>query len=481
VIRMTLSAAATVLEARFAGDDREFTGVSTDTRSLAPGQLFFALRGPNFDAHEKLQEALAAGAVAAVVERAMPCRVPQLVVADTRAALGTLARAWRQRFAIPVLAVTGSAGKTTVKEMLAAIMRTQGPVLATSGNFNNDIGLPLTLFQLDASHRAAVLEMGANHVGDIALLVAIARPRIGVITLCAPGHLEGFGSIEGVARTKGEMFAGLPDDGIAILNDDDAQALLWRELAGRRRVVSFGAAADFRADDVEASTAGTDFTLRTPQGSIGITLKHRGLHNVRNALAAAAAASAAGVSLADIRRGPRRGRHRQGTFAISCRPWRQSPHRRPDRSDHSRGRPAVAPVQGRHADHGRRADPAVDRGQTLLWADLRNRFVWVVLASPWPSARSAGTTTTSSSCAQPTGLARAGSTRWQSLFGSAAAALFFPQCRRPGRDHALSCRCSRAWRSPLGAASSCWPISDRRHPTRSTSPTASTAWRSCRR
>jgi UDP-N-acetylmuramoyl-tripeptide--D-alanyl-D-alanine ligase len=303
VIRMTLSAAATALEARFAGDDREFTGVSTDTRSLAPGQLFFALRGPNFDAHEKLQEALAAGAVAAVVERAMPCRVPQLVVADTRAALGTLARAWRQRFAIPVLAVTGSAGKTTVKEMLAAIMRTQGPVLATSGNFNNDIGLPLTLFQLDASHRAAVLEMGANHVGDIALLVAIARPRIGVITLCAPGHLEGFGSIEGVARTKGEMFAGLPDDGIAILNDDDAQAPLWRELAGRRRVVSFGAAADFRADDVEASAAGTDFTLRTPQGSIGITLKHRGLHNVRNALAAAAAASAAGVSLADIRRG----------------------------------------------------------------------------------------------------------------------------------------------------------------------------------
>ncbi len=270
---------------------------------MGPGQLFFALRGPNFDAHEKLDEAQAAGAVAAVVERAMPSRLPQLLVADTRAALGQLARAWRQRFDIPVLAVTGSAGKTTVKEMLAAIMRTQGPVLATRGNFNNDIGLPLTLFQLDASHRAAVLEMGANHVGDITLLVAIARPHIGVITLCAPGHLEGFGSIEGVARTKGEMFAGLPDDGIAILNADDAQAPLWRELAGKRRVSSFGLSADFRAENIQATADGSVFTLRSPAGAIEITLKHRGLHNVRNALAAAAAASAAGVSLADIQRG----------------------------------------------------------------------------------------------------------------------------------------------------------------------------------
>ncbi|MCC6709421.1 MAG: UDP-N-acetylmuramoyl-tripeptide--D-alanyl-D-alanine ligase [Gammaproteobacteria bacterium] len=303
MISMTLSAAAAALDAQFCADDRTFNGASTDTRSLGPGQLFFALRGPNFDAHEKLDEAQAAGAVAAVVERAMPSRLPQLLVADTRAALGQLARAWRQRFDIPVLAVTGSAGKTTVKEMLAAIMRTQGPVLATRGNFNNDIGLPLTLFQLDASHRAAVLEMGANHVGDITLLVAIARPHIGVITLCAPGHLEGFGSIEGVARTKGEMFAGLPDDGIAILNADDAQAPLWRELAGKRRVSSFGLSADFRAENIQATADGSVFTLRSPAGAIEITLKHRGLHNVRNALAAAAAASAAGVSLADIQRG----------------------------------------------------------------------------------------------------------------------------------------------------------------------------------
>lgn len=303
MITLQLSEAATAIDGQLRGADLRFTGVSTDSRSLHPGQLFFALRGPNFDAHDKLDDAQAAGALAAVVERAMPSALPQLLVADTRAALGMLARAWRQRFKLPVLAVTGSAGKTTVKEMLAAIMRSQGPVLATRGNLNNDIGLPLTLFELDASHRAAVLEMGANHVGDIALLAAIAHPQVGIITLCAPSHLEGFGSIEGVARTKGELFAGLPADGVAILNIEDQQAPLWRQLAGARRVLSFGTGADFSADDVRTTSDGSVFTLRAPQGTADIVLKHRGLHNVRNALAAAAAASAAGVSLSDIQRG----------------------------------------------------------------------------------------------------------------------------------------------------------------------------------
>ncbi len=303
MITLRLSEAAAAIDGHLRGEDPRFTGVSTDTRSLRAGQLFFALRGPNFDAHDKLDDAQAAGAVAAVVERATPSALPQLVVADTRRALGKLARAWRQRFSLPVLAVTGSAGKTTVKEMLAAIMRTQGPVLATHGNLNNDIGLPLTLFQLDASHRAAVLEMGANHVGDIALLADIARPQVGVITLCAPSHLEGFGSIEGVARTKGELFAGLPGDGVAILNIEDQQAPLWRQLAGARRVLSFGAGADFTADDIRSTSDGSVFTLRAPHGTVEIVLKQRGLHNVRNALAAAAATTAAGVSLSDIQCG----------------------------------------------------------------------------------------------------------------------------------------------------------------------------------
>ena len=303
MISMQLAAAAIALDAHLHGDDALFTGVSTDTRSLTPGQLFFALRGPNFDAHERLSDAAAAGAVGAIVEREMPCPLPQLVTADSRRALGVLARDWRLRFELPVLAVTGSAGKTTVKEMLAAIMRTRGPVLATHGNLNNDIGLPLTLFQLDASHRAAVVEMGANRAGDIALLAAIARPQIGLITLCAPSHLEGFGSVEGVARTKGELFAGLSADGIAILNNEDEQAPLWRELTGARRTITFGMGGDVSARDVHAISEGMLFTLCAPSGEIEITVQHRGMHNVRNALAAAAAAHAAGVSLVDIQRG----------------------------------------------------------------------------------------------------------------------------------------------------------------------------------
>ena len=303
MIAMQLAAVARILDASLFGVDAGFTGVSTDTRTLAPGELFCALRGPHFDAHDRLDEALRAGAVAAVVERKIDVSLPQLVTADTRRALGVLARDWRARFDLPVLAVTGSAGKTTVKEMLAAIMRTRGSVLATRGNFNNDIGLPLTLFQLAAEHRAAVLEMGANRRGDIELLTAIARPRVGVITLCAPCHLEGFGSVEGVARTKGELFAGLGPDGIAILNNEDVQAPLWRQLAGTRRVITFGAGGDFSARDVRPVTDGSVFTLCTTSAEVEITLHHRGLHNVRNALAAAAAASAVGVALADIQQG----------------------------------------------------------------------------------------------------------------------------------------------------------------------------------
>ena len=300
---MRLSAAATAINAHMHGADDVFTGVSTDTRSLTPGQIFFALRGPNFDAHDRLSDAEAAGATGAVVERHMPGTLPQLVVSDARRALGALANDWRMRYALPVLAVTGSAGKTTVKEMLAAIMRTRGPVLATRGNLNNDIGLPLTLFQLDASHHAAVLEMGANHVGDIALLATIARPQIGVITLCAPCHLEGFGSIEGVARTKGELFTALDGKGTAILNNEDEQAPLWRRLAGARSIVTFGVGGDFSARDIRATADGNRFILCAASGEIEITMHHRGAHNVRNALAAAAAATAAGVSLDDIARG----------------------------------------------------------------------------------------------------------------------------------------------------------------------------------
>ena len=304
MIGLPLSTAAAVLKASFTGSDGNFVGVSTDTRTLAAGQLFFALRGPNFDAHDKLAEAAAAGAAAAVVSHRVPLSLPQIETPDVRAALGILARHWRRQFNLPVLAITGSAGKTTVKEMLAAIMRMQGEVVATRGNLNNDIGVPLTLFGLASNTTSAVIEMGANHAGDIALLAAIAAPQVGIVTLCAPAHLAGFGSIEGVARTKGELFSGLAADGVAVINADDPFAPLWREMAGPRRVITFGDEAMVRARAVRVVDGRTEFILEMQTaGEIAITLAHRGLHNVRNALAAAAAASALAVSPLDIKRG----------------------------------------------------------------------------------------------------------------------------------------------------------------------------------
>ncbi len=303
MIALTLAETAAAVAGQLIGTDQGYCGVSTDTRTLTAGQLFFALRGPNFDAHDRIEEAANAGAAGAVVEHPAAAAVGQVIVADTRRALGQLARHWRNRHRLPVLAVTGSAGKTTVKEMLAAILREAGQVLATVGNLNNDIGVPQTLFRLSAAHAYAVIEMGANQLGDIATLVDIAQPQVGIVTLCAPAHLDGFGSLEGVARTKGEILAGLPEDGVAILNADDAFAALWRELAGARRTITFGREGDVRATAVNLSDEGSRFVLSCAQGEITIELAHRGLHNVRNALAAAAGALAVGMSLEQIRAG----------------------------------------------------------------------------------------------------------------------------------------------------------------------------------
>jgi len=303
MIALGLAAVASLLGGRLIGADVEFHGVSTDSRTLTRGQLFAALRGPRFDAHDKLSDAAAAGAVGALVSRAVPIALPQVVVADPRRALGELARAWRARFTLPVLAITGSAGKTTVKEMLASIMRTQGTVLATRGNLNNDIGVPLTLFELAGEHHSAVLEMGANRAGDIAWLADIAQPTVGMVTLCAPAHLAGFGSVEGVARAKGEMFSHLPPDATAVINADDAYANLWRELAAPRRVVSFGAAGAVRAADLSEDAAGSSFDLCHAGLRVRVRLPQPGLHNVRNACAAAAAAIACAVPLAAIQVG----------------------------------------------------------------------------------------------------------------------------------------------------------------------------------
>ncbi|NIM29008.1 MAG: UDP-N-acetylmuramoyl-tripeptide--D-alanyl-D-alanine ligase [Gammaproteobacteria bacterium] len=297
MIRMQVAEAAAALRAQFSDGRTEFTGCSTDSRSCGRAQLFVALAGPNHDGHAHVAEAGRRGAAAAMVSRAVDARIPTIRVDDTLVALGALAAHWRGRFELPVIGVTGSNGKTTVKEMLAAILRTGAPVLATRGNLNNEIGLPLTLMELGAEHRTAVIEMGANHPGEIARLAELARPHVGVITQCAPAHLEGFGSIEGVARAKGELLEHLDGDGTAVINADDAFAPLWRELAGTRRVLSFAidAAAEVRAKWRE-ERAGSRVVLATPQGDIELHLALPGRHNVANAAAACAAALAVGAT-----------------------------------------------------------------------------------------------------------------------------------------------------------------------------------------
>ena len=300
---MRLHEAAEALGARWAGKDVMLQGVSTDTRTLQPGQLFVALRGPHFDGHDYLGEAKAKGAAACMVERPV-ANCPALIVSDTRRALGKLARAWRRRFAIPLLAVTGSNGKTTVKEMLASILAQQGDTLATRGNLNNDIGLPLTLFGLDARHTSAVVEMGANHAGEIAYLTDLAEPTVAIITNAASAHLEGFGSLEGVARAKGEIFQGLGVNGTAIINADDRFAPLWRELANNNNQLTFGLhqSADVSAR-WQAGVRGSDIQVTTPGGEFQCQLALLGEHNVMNALAAITAAQAVGLPLKIIKQG----------------------------------------------------------------------------------------------------------------------------------------------------------------------------------
>ncbi len=299
--RLSFSDLVEVLHARLLGDDGVFHGVCTDSRRLRAGELFVALAGPNFNGHDHVHAAAARGAVAAMVAHPVKTELPQLVVGDTRLALGELASHWRGRFTIPLIAVTGSNGKTTVKEMLAAILARRAPVLATEGNLNNEIGVPLTLLRLDKEHGAAVVEEGASRPGDIAYLTRLAQPTVGVVTNAAGAHLAGFGSLERVARSKGELFEGLPVDGIAVINADDAFASLWREQAGARRSLSFGLEAE--ADVRGEWRPGEALTIHTPSGDLRVDLPLPGRHNAMNALAATAAALAAGAGLADIEAG----------------------------------------------------------------------------------------------------------------------------------------------------------------------------------
>ncbi len=300
----TTAAVAQALNAKLAGDEVAFNRVSTDTRTIGAGDLFVALTGPNFDGHDFVSQAQAAGAVAVMVSQQAHTSLTQIIVPDTRLALGELAAAWRAGFDIPLVAVTGSNGKTTVKEMLASILRQQGEVLVTQGNLNNDIGMPLTLLQMEQKHRYAVIEMGANHPGEIAGLTNIARPSVALITNAGAAHLEGFGSLDGVAQAKGEIYSGLSVDGMAVINADDSYSELWRGLAGEHACLSFGLEqpADVRAQ-WQGDASGSDVSIRVHGSVIEMRLQLPGRHNVMNALAACAAAIAVGVSRDAIQRG----------------------------------------------------------------------------------------------------------------------------------------------------------------------------------
>jgi UDP-N-acetylmuramoyl-tripeptide--D-alanyl-D-alanine ligase len=306
MITMRLAQLAEIAGGRLAGDDREFTSVSTDTRTLAPGALFVALAGPNFDGHDFVASAAERGAAAALVAKETAAAIPQVVVADPLDALSQFARAWRRQFRIPVIGVTGSNGKTTTKELIGAILSQLGECLITRGNLNNHIGVPLTLLELNAKHRFAVIEMGANHLGEIAHLASIAEPTIGIVTNAGAAHLEGFGGLDGVASGKGELFKALPADGVAIINADDKYAAYWRDNRSADKAFTFGfeQPADFMAHKVNASAGEggfkIDFDLATPFGTKPATLGLGGLHNLRNALGAAAAAAAAGATLDDL-------------------------------------------------------------------------------------------------------------------------------------------------------------------------------------
>lgn len=331
---MRLQEAAEVLSARRQGDNVLFTGVSTDSRTVCPGELFVALAGENYDGHQFVRAAQERGAVAAMVEHklndaALSTDFPLVCVENTRSSLGQLSARWRQRFSAPLAAVTGSNGKTTVKEMLAAILREDveengvmpvdpsSRVLATVGNLNNDIGVPLMLLRLREIHQYAVIEMGMNHAGEIAYLTHLAQPDVAVITNAGAAHIEGLGSVEAVARAKGEIFSGLSQQGTAVINADDDYAPLWRTLIGKKRVIDFGLSVKAQISaEFKNEAYGSTIQLKLPDGIQDVSLSVPGIHNIRNSLAAAAAAVALGVNGGAIAAGLERFKGVQGRLQI---------------------------------------------------------------------------------------------------------------------------------------------------------------------
>lgn len=314
MIKQTTQQIAQTLNAKLIGDGTiSIDTISTDTRQAVENGLFFALKGEKFDAHDYAEKAIEQGYVAVVVERELPLAVPQIVVADTRLALGELAKWLKATLNPKTVAMTGSSGKTTVKEMTAKILQKmtacEDEVLYTFGNLNNDLGVPMTLLRLTPQHKFAVVELGANHIGEIAYTTQIAQPDACLVNNVAPAHLEGFGSIEGVAEAKGEIYRGLKAGCKAIVNLAHYYPQ-WQKEIGDHELQSFSytgsdqdSYADYWAENVELHLNGSRFTLHTPVGEIKINLPYLGEHNVSNALAATSLAMAVGADLHAVKAG----------------------------------------------------------------------------------------------------------------------------------------------------------------------------------
>lgn len=296
---MFLSDIAKIIQGKLNGEDNKASAFSIDSRELLPGEVFIALKGQQYDGHNFLKDICDKKAAGAIVSTPMSLPIPTIQVNDTIIALGQIAASHRRRFNLPIIAVTGSCGKTTTKSMIANILHHMGATLAPIKSFNNSIGVPLTLLQLTEQHHYAVIEMGANHIHEIGYLSSLAQQTVALVTNVAPAHLEGFGSIEGVAKTKGEIYQALPANGIAILNADDAFLNQWQQIVAGKTTLTFSTKkkADIFANNIKLDAQGkTSFTVHYPKGTVEIALPLLGVHNVNNALAAIAATVAVGAS-----------------------------------------------------------------------------------------------------------------------------------------------------------------------------------------
>ncbi|MDP5213521.1 UDP-N-acetylmuramoyl-tripeptide--D-alanyl-D-alanine ligase [Pseudoalteromonas tunicata] len=306
MIPMDLNWIASVLAVSFEGQNQQVLNINTDTRTIKAGEVFLAIKGPNFDGHKFVEQAVAQGAVAVIVDHSVKVQVPQFIVPDARLALGKLGAAVMAEVNPKTIAITGSVGKTTVKEMCAAILSQHGEVLATKGNFNNDIGVPLTLLRLEPKHQYAVIELGANHIGEIAYTTDLVKPDVAVVCNVAAAHIEGFGSLDGVAQAKGEIFSGLKTGGIAVINADSPYVDYWLTSLDKSTLCQFSMSQqlDVWPENIHLDKLGrAGFDLCTPTERIAVQLPIAGKHNITNALIACALTLPLGVTLAHVAQG----------------------------------------------------------------------------------------------------------------------------------------------------------------------------------